>query len=662
MTKKYLLKESPAPPKNLSIDYAKELNEEQLRVVYEGDGPVLVLAGAGSGKTRTLVYRVAYLIEKGVRPENILLVTFTNKAAAEMTHRVEALLKERPRGLHAGTFHHIGNLTLRRYAKGLGYEKDFAILDEEDSRSLIKTCTDSLKIKTSERRFPKSNVVQAIISYAANSKRRIDEIILSRYPYFLEAANEIDRIGALYQRRKVNSNSMDYDDLLLNWLKLIKIDPQAREHYTTQFKYILVDEYQDTNKIQHEIVNALAERNRNILVVGDDAQSIYSFRAAEIQNILDFPKSYHDCKTYKLEVNYRSTPEILHLANLSISNNRNQYPKNLKSITGSFERPALVQLRDERAQSSFIIQRILELKSNGLSLKDIAVLFRARYQAAELELELLKRGIPYLLRGGVRFFEQAHIKDVVSYLRIMQNAKDEVSWRRVLLMQRGIGKAAASQVWSAIEKGSADKDIPKRAKAGWDAVMRTLRKLKGSEFENRPDLQIEEIVKSGYGRYALNAFDDARDRLEDLEELIRFASLYKTLDGFLCDMALREDFRGETADGAKKDKEHLVLSTIHQAKGLEWEAVFIIGVKEAQFPHPASFEDPPQLEEERRLFYVAITRAKKHLYITQPTLRYDRSYGEVISKPSLFIRELPQQAFEAWDVEENPCRFEDSIL
>ncbi|MBI4335112.1 MAG: UvrD-helicase domain-containing protein, partial [Candidatus Omnitrophica bacterium] len=633
MTKKYLLKDSPSPSRNLSIDYAKELNSEQLRVVYEGDGPVLVLAGAGSGKTRTLVYRVAYLIEKGIRPENILLVTFTNKAAAEMMHRVEILLKERPHGLHAGTFHHIGNMTLRRYAKSLGYERDFAIFDEEDSRTLIKSCMDNLNITTSERRFPKSNVVNAIISYAANSRQKVADVIVSKYPYFLEAINEIERIAGLYQRRKKNSNSMDYDDLLIKWAELIKTDAQAREHYTTQFQYILVDEYQDTNKIQHEIVNALAVRHKNILVVGDDAQSIYSFRAAEIQNILDFPKVYPDCKTHKLEVNYRSTPEILHLANLSISNNRNQYPKNLKSIAKPFEKPALVHLRDERAQSSFIVQRILELKGEGLSLNQIAILFRARYHAAELELELLKRSIPYILRGGVRFFEQAHIKDVVSYLRIMQNVKDEVSWRRVLLMQRGIGKAAVDAILK-----SELKDIPKRAKGGWDNISRVLRKLKEPEFENRPDLQIEEIIKGGYDRYALNVFDDARDRLEDLEELIRFASLYKTLDAFLSDIALREDFRGEAKDADKKDTEHLVLSTIHQAKGLEWEAVFIIGVKEAQFPHPASFEDPPQLEEERRLFYVAITRAKKHLYITQPAIRYDRAYGEVVSKPSLFIR------------------------
>lgn len=642
-----------------SIDYKKHLNPEQYTVVTEAEGPVLVLAGAGTGKTRTLVYRVAYLLEKGVKPQNLLLVTFTNKAAREMTSRVEHLLGAKPRGFASGTFHHVGNICLRKFADHLGFTKDFGILDEEDSRSLIKSCMDSLNIKTSQRRFPKAAVVQSIISFATNSKRPLEEVVAQRYPYFLEASSDIEKIAKLYKNRKFSSNNMDYDDLLTKWIELLKGNRDASRKYQEQFRYILVDEYQDTNRLQHEIINILAEFHRNILVVGDDAQSIYSFRAADIQNILEFPKLYPDARIFKLQTNYRSTPQILNLANLSIANNKDQYQKQLKSVVEDGEKPALVQLKSIESQSAFIAQRILEMRDEGTPLKDMAALFRARYQAAELELELVKRGIPYVLRGGVRFFEQAHIKDVMAYLRVNINPKDEISWKRILCLQTGIGKAMSEQIWQKIQacefstqkilSNSFKKDLPKRTHRGWDELMRLLKTLNSAENKDAPTKQIENIIKSGYDKYIITAFEDAQDRLDDLEELANFAYTHDSVESFLSEVTLREDFKGETVKGHKPtEDEYFVLSTIHQAKGLEWHAVFLMGACEGQFPHPKSLDDNVQLEEERRLFYVASTRAKKQLYITHPILRYDHNWGEIITRPSIFVQELPQSAYENW--------------
>lgn len=622
---------------------------------------VLVLAGPGSGKTRTLVYRVAYLLDTGISPRNILLVTFTNRAAREMLSRVEILLKYKPHGLWGGTFHHIGNLCLRRYVDMLGYNKNFSILDREDSRNLIKSCIEELKINIKEKRFPKPGVIEAIINYSANCMQSIETVIKTRYFYFESLIFEINKVAEAYVRKKKLSNLMDYDDLLTKWLELLKNVPEANEFYTMQFKYILVDEYQDTNRLQYELIKILSGHHNNILVVGDDAQSIYSFRSADIRNILEFPQKFPDAKIFRLESNYRSTSNILKLANASIKHNMEQFPKHLKSLRGSGGKPVLVRLKDTNQQSSFIAQRILELRDEGVPLNDIAVLFRARYQSAELEMELLKRDIPYIVRGGVRFFEQRHIKDVLAHLKIMINPRDELSWKRILQLQQGIGSAYAHKIWLKICEGndiideflkSTFSDFSAKIQGDLNRFRRTLRRITSEEMLNHPSEIIQEIVKKGYDEYVRATFDNAADRLQDLEQLANLAENYHTLQAFLYAATLGEDFKGETILNGRNEDEYIILSTIHQAKGLEWRVVIIIGAVDGQFPHPKSLDEPAQIEEERRLFYVAVTRSKDELYITQPMLRFDRRNGRVITAPSRFIQELSQNCLEEWSVTE----------
>lgn len=649
-------------PRPASIDYRKDLNDEQYEVVTKAEGPCLVLAGAGSGKTRTLIYRVAQLIEGGISPKNILLVTFTNKASRNMQDRLEILLKSKQKGLWSGTFHHIGNRCLRIYAKELGYNPDFGILDEEDSRDLIKVCAKSLNIKTGEERFPKPAVIQAVISYSINSRIDPAEVIAKQYPYFSHLTGVLRRIKELYEARKKQSGNMDYDDLLVKWLELLEKSPHAANRFAEQFRYILVDEYQDTNLLQSEIIKNLAGVHKNVLVVGDDAQAIYSFRGATIKNILDFPKTYPDAKIFKLETNYRSSPEILELANDSIANNREQFKKHLKAINPPFEKPILVEPKDPYYQAAFIAQRILELQDEGVELVDTAVLFRAHYQSAELEMELLKRGIPYVVRGGVRFFEQAHIKDVLSFLKVVTNPLDEISWLRALTLQPGIGAVYADKLFREFidsKKGlefmagpTFGRSLPDKARKGLGGFKKILASLLDERRKNSPEEAISSILENGYERHALASFENPKDRLDDLKELVNFAHGYKSIKDFLTDVTLREGFRGETVNGAPSGDEYLVLSTIHQAKGLEWKAIFLIGLCENQFPHPKSIEEPMELEEERRLFYVAATRAKQRLYLIHPITRYDHQMGTVIARKSLFLEELSKGLYDTWEIEE----------
>lgn len=665
MNKKYVLKSS-ASPASFTIDYKKELNEAQFQVVSEGEGPCLVLAGAGSGKTRTLIYRLSYLLEKGVAPEEILLVTFTNKAAQEMRNRVELLLKTKSKGLWCGTFHHIGNRILRMYGKHIGLQEDFGILDDEDSRDLVKVCVKAVHTKTSDARFPKPGIVQSILSFSVNSKRSVADIVSQHYPYLGLFISDLEKIKTLYNDKKRKTNNLDYDDLLLRWIELMQQSAEIREKLTRQFRYCMVDEYQDTNRMQHELMRILSSHHNNLLVVGDDAQSIYSFRAADIKNILDFPEHHENAKIFKLETNYRSTKAILDLANFSIKNNANQFPKTLKSVLGGGSSPQFVKVRDTRQEARFIVQRILDFQESGIPLSQIAVLFRAHYQAAELEMELAKRGISYVIRGGVRFFEQAHVKDVLAYLKIVLNPLDEISWVRALTLQPGIGAGYAEKIFDLAEKeqGNLSKTVsedfgqslPPRVREGLSGFKRTLRALIKEELREHPDQLIEEVLDKGYNKHVLMSFENAQERLEDLRELVNFAHTYKRLKDFLADVTLREGFKGETILelGEEKDpNEELILSTIHQAKGLEWHAVFVIRLSEGQFPHLKSMESESALEEERRLFYVAATRAKQELTFVHPMTRYDYNEGMVISRPSIFLTELPHHAYDDVEVEES---------
>ena len=629
------------------INYQKNLNLSQLKVVKEAEGPCLVLAGAGSGKTRVLIYRLAYLLEKGVSPYNILLVTFTNKAAQEMITRAEALFKISLSSLWAGTFHHIGNIILRKEAHRIGYSSNFTIIDKEDSFDLIGDCIEGLGYGKNKF-FPNKKIISHIRSLAVSSLKEIDEIIITTYSHLEEFISPIKRVLHCYETKKKETNVMDFDDLLIKWLEVMRLE-EIRNKYSQNFKYILVDEFQDTNRLQFEILKKISSYHKNILVVGDDAQSIYSFRAAEITNMLNFPKVFEGAKIFKLEINYRSTPQVLNLANHIIKHNVNQFPKNLIATKKEGSLPVVVKTKDVFEQAKFIAQRILEITRQGVSLKEIAILFRSRFQSLELEMELLKRSIPYLVRGGLRFFEQAHIKDILAYLKIIVNPKDELSFKRAISLHRGIGRGFAHKIWEQIAKskknlGDVCQKLPQRQKEGVKTFQKIIEKMRELE---EPEKMIKEITKY-YKDYCYLNFDNPEDRMLDIEEIAKLARGYPTVKDFLADLSSYEEFKGETLISAYNKEETVILSTIHQAKGLEWDTVFLIGFNDYEFPHPKALEDKEALEEERRLFYVATTRAKYQLYITYPQNKYTSRNGLIISRASMFLYELPPSCFEEW--------------
>lgn len=661
MSTKFVLKSS-FDPKSFKVDYKKELNDEQLRVVGSGEGHVLVLAGAGSGKTRTIVYRVAFLIERGVKPENILLVTFTNKAAKEMLFRVERLLGAFPKGLWGGTFHHVANLLLRRYARAIGYEPNFTILDEEDSKDLITVIVKELAIDPKKQRFPSAAVIQNLLSMARNTQMRIADLVEERRPDFLKVLDKLEAIEKNYAERKARNNLMDFDDLLVHLARLLEQNAVVREKLANQFRYILVDEYQDTNKLQASIVRQLASVHHNLLVVGDDAQSIYSFRGADISNILGFPKTFPNTATFKLEHNYRSTQPILDLANASITHNEDQFRKKLVHVREGKVRPALVPAASPKQEAEFIAEMILQLRDEGIPLQKMAVLFRAAYQSQTLEFELTRRDIPYEFRGGVRFFERAHIKDTIAFLKILSNPADEVAWLRVLNLQVGIGGQTAAAIYNQLAAAGnlpqnivqLTPDLPSRAQAGWAAVQKTFRGLLTINYVQEPSALVSAIRKGEYREYLANQYPNFEERLEDLEQLALFAEQYTELEKFLAEVSLQESFGIQGAGEASKDDEAIILSTIHQAKGLEWEAVFVIHLVEPGFPNAKALDEERGLEEERRLFYVAVTRAMTHLYLTYPIADDYRLMSMRMHEPSRFLREVDEELFELYEVEEQP--------
>lgn len=688
--KKYVIKRDESQLPEKLTRYRNELNEEQFRVVTAKPSAALVVAGAGTGKTRTITYRVAYLIEQGVSPQRILLATFTNRAAREMLRRVETLTgSQNVHRIWGGTFHRIANLILRKHAVSLGFSSNYSILDSEDAKEFINVCIDECGIDTKSKRFPKAEVIQDIISYANNTDKPVPEVIISKYPYFEPLTSQIQRVDFLYAERKLERNVMDYDDLLLNWKKLLISKPEIAEVYAEQFQHILVDEYQDTNKLQAEIIDLLAVKHRNVMVVGDDAQSIFAWRGAEFTNIYEFPKRYPEAVTYKLETNYRSTPEILGLANVSIANNRKQFPKTLQAVKKSKGfLPALLPCSDVEQQSAFIASRILELRDEGVSLEDIAVLYRSHYHVLELQLELTRRNIPYRVQSGVRFFEQAHLKDVISYLRIIVNPRDELAWKRLLKMIPSVGNATANRIYEALvltdgEKGRKGEEgtnqlalLPRlnlpsafsrlQSKQPWQDFVKLLENLVSDENRNNPAKQIELILTSGYEQYLQETFENAESRLEDIRQLALYASRYETTESFLSELALlsTERFKEPTALTAEdvisggEDDELLTLSSVHQAKGAEWKVVFIIWAAEGKFPSPRALKEVDSEEEERRLWYVALTRAKDELYLTYPLMTVDYSRQTILQKPSRFVMECPPVLFELWSLEEETPKFD----
>ena len=674
--KKYVIKRNENSLPERLTRYQSELNEQQFRVVTAKPSPALVVAGAGTGKTRTITYRVAYLIEQGVSPQRILLATFTNRAAREMLKRVEGLTgSQNVHRIWGGTFHRIANLILRRHATSIGFDSNYSILDAEDSKDFINVCIEEAAIDTRAKRFPKPEVVQNIISYANNTDQMIEDVIIKKYPYFEMLSQQIKRVDFVYMERKKERNVMDYDDLLLNWKRLLVEKPDIAAVYAEQFQHILVDEYQDTNKLQAELIDLLAVKHKNVMVVGDDAQSIFAWRGAEFTNIYEFPKRYPNAEIYKLELNYRSTPEILGLANISISNNRKQFPKTLEAIKKSKDwKPALIPCSDVEQQSTFVASRILELRDEGTSLEEIAVLYRSHYHSIELQLELTRRNIPYRVQSGVRFFEQAHIKDVISYLRIIVNPRDELAWKRILKMIPSVGNATANKIYESLAYAEnpfalVKKDDFKyqpRSKGNWSNFVELLEKITTDDNRNKPAKQIELILANGYEAYLQENYENFEARLEDLKGLAMFAQKYDSTEDFLSELALlsTERFKeptgiiGEDVISGGEEDELLTLTSVHQAKGLEWKAVFLIWAAEGKFPSPRSLKEIDSEEEERRLWYVALTRAKDELYLTYPLMIVDYNRQTVLQKPSRFVTECPPALFEVWSLEEDAPKFD----
>ena len=670
---------------HLSIDYTRELNPQQCAAVTAPPGPALVIAGAGSGKTRTLTYRVAYLLEQGIPADRILLLTFTNKAAAEMMRRVNDLLGQELNNLWGGTFHSIGNRVLRQHAKLLGYGRDFTIMDREDAKHLISTCIAEADIDIKATRFPKAEVCGDVFSLAVNKQKSVAEILGTEYGYFDTLAPQIEDVWKRYVARKLATNAMDFDDLLVLWLKLLQEHADVRELYQRRFQFILVDEYQDTNKLQSDLIDLLAERTKNVMVVGDDAQSIYAWRGANFQNILRFPERYPGSKTYKIETNYRSTPEILTVANAAIAANVAQFAKELAPARKSGMKPVLVACQDAAQQAAFVAQRALQLRDEGIALNNMVVLYRSHFHALELQLELTRRNIPFSITSGMRFFEQAHIKDVTAYLKLITNPRDELAFKRLVMLLPGVGGKGADKLWHAFSKQMGDgrweigktpesappqlpypnsyllaaalqrcvKAVPKKATLAWAQFATTVSQLEAPDIRTSAAKMIPLVIEAGYDDYLKANFANYRSRLDDLKQLAIFAQQFESVDEFLTQMALLTNVEAEDEQQTKnRDDEKIKLSTIHQAKGLELDVVFSIMLCDGLFPSARSSETDEGLEEERRLFYVTITRAKNELYLCYPLMR--AGYGNAgitMQQPSRFLGEIPKDYLDEWNLQ-----------
>lgn len=647
---------SPEKAVTKRVDYASALNPEQLAVVMHPGGPMLVLAGAGSGKTRTVVYRVARLLEDGVEPSSILMLTFTNRAAREMLTRVETLLGRDASRVMGGTFHSVGNRILRRYGERLGYPSNYGILDREDAQELMGQAASDVLPQVPDKRLPGAAVLLEVYSFVINTGRSLEEVVSWKYPQFLTDQEFMQAVFRRYLERKRQAHLMDYDDLLLNWLLLLRQNPEVRQALATRFRHILVDEYQDTNKLQAEIVDLMLGAERNLMVVGDDAQSIYAFRGAEYANILTFPQRYPDCTVFHLNTNYRSLPPILELANASIAHNQKQFPKHLQPVRQGGEKPAVVAAPSPELQAAFVAQRILQLLDEGVPLGEIGVLYRNHSHSLELEVELTRRSIPYEVRSGLRFFEQRHVKDVLAHLRFVANPRDEVAFFRMAKLRPRLGQRLVARVWEAfhtspeplaafLQLDPASLSLPQAAAHSLQELQGLVGKL--ARLQQRPGEMIREVLASGYREYVRSQLDNAASRLEDLEQLAIFADGYDSLPAFLDEVTLMNELSGEDVAALEGERERVTLSTVHQAKGLEWRVVFVIWLSEGRFP-TARAED---VEEERRLFYVACTRAKDELYLCYPLVARDRYRVDIITEPSRFLQELPEEVYRRLLVE-----------
>jgi DNA helicase-2/ATP-dependent DNA helicase PcrA len=613
-----------------AIDYEKELNEAQFKAVTTTEGPLLIVAGAGTGKTRTLVYRVARLVEMGVKPESILLLTFTRRAATSMLTRAAALADARCQRVSGGTFHSLGHSVLRRFADQAGIAKNFTVLDQSDTEDLVDLLRRQIKL-TRDRHFPRKRTIAAIFSMMVNKVLSLKQVLNHEYPQFIDERRNLETLFKSFEGFKRARHMLTYDDLLVRFREALETSATMREQLSDQYRYIMVDEYQDTNKLQAQIVKLMTARHENVAVVGDEFQSIYSFRGASHRNMLEFPKLFPKAQIIKLEENFRSTQPILDVANAIIADVKESYKKRLYSRIDGGEAPVVVSAHDENEQSRFVAQRIAELRDEGVPLAEIAVLFRSSSHSFDLEIELGKQGIAFRKFGGIRFAESAHIKDALAFLRVVTKPSDTLSWFRTLKLIDHIGDATVYQILEHL--GVEQKEFRStRSKAGLfkklhrfpsrpaykNELVRLARLLTTVVESNTPNEQLSAVLRF-YRPLLKNKYDDVQRRGRDLEHLQTIAKRYKTAAKLLDDVALdpTEVIQGNTA---RRSSGFVTLSTVHSAKGLEWDNVFLIWMTDGWFPANRFQDEFDDLEEERRLLYVATTRAKRDLHFVYPAV------------------------------------------
>jgi len=640
--------------KPLSQDYARELNSQQRDAVDVVDGPALVIAGAGSGKTRVLVYRVARLIDRGIDPSSVLLLTFTRKSAQEMLGRVGLLIGPQSERVTGGTFHSVANAWLRRYGRVIGLNPGFTILDRGDAEDLVNLTRAQLGLGGTGKRFPRKRTIADVFSKCANTLQSLEDVLLKEYAHFGDYLDELLKLQKAYDATKRERQLVDYDDLLLRLRELLTTDEHTRRMISDACRYVLVDEYQDTNPLQAEVVKNVAVTHDNVMVVGDDSQSIYSFRGASFRNIMQFPTLFPGTRIFKLEENYRSTPSILELANAVIEPAAEKYRKTLFTRKAPGERPVLLRAVGETQQSRFVAQKILELQDEGVPLDEIAVLFRSSFHAFDLEVELSRRDVPFVKRGGFRFIETAHVKDLLAHVRIVYNPLDAISWNRSLQLIEGVGQKRARDLMTQIANSEAPYEVLRQGSGRSALGLRNLAEALesvGPEKHGSPPDRLKRLLDY-YFPILKDQYDDYPKRMRDLEHLLVMVERYDALEEFVADLTLEPPDESVTGvEASDRDDERLVLSTIHSAKGLEWRCVFVIWLVDGRFPSSYSFTEE-DLEEERRLLYVAVTRAKRSLYLTFPVQVYDKVTGSVLSEPSRFLQDVPASLVEAWTVME----------
>ena len=651
MTKQYILKNTPLSTHRSSrLDYHNELNDAQYQAATTVEGPLLIIAGAGTGKTRTLVYRVAHLIDIGVDPRSILLLTFTRRAAEEMLRRASLLIDSRCTEVAGGTFHSFANLVLRQFGRRSGLSPSFTIMDRSDSEDAIQLLRTEMGLNYKDRRFPRKQTVAEIFSMAVNKQTTVPNLLEREYPHLYDSLDDLLQLYERYVDYKATKSLLDYDDLLTKLKDLLSDQEEVRRRLSQIYQFIMVDEYQDTNALQAQIIRLLAATHNNVAVVGDDAQSIYSFRGANFRNIMDFPEAFSGTRIIKLEENYRSTQPILNLTNKIIQLAKERYDKRLFTHKQEGETPVLVQAESEQMQSRFVCQKILELREEGVPLWDIAVLFRSSFHSFDLELELARHNIPFIKRGGFQFMETTHIKDLLAHLRILANPQDTISWNRILLLLEGVGPQMSQKITGWLLAGSQPVERLRtfQAKAKIAHELKTLAQvLQYASQAERPAEQTQYLMQYYAPILKRSHPDDHPKRLRDLEHFQGITDRYRSLERLLADMALEPP--NDSVGGVlavNPDEGPVILSTIHSAKGLEWHSVFIIWALEGRFPSFYNINTDEELEEERRLLYVAATRAKENLFISYPIKIFDRGLRMVLSRPSQFIEGISEDLLE----------------